>query len=114
MKRLLSTFCQFGWEASDARCASGLALGSSLLDGNYRTVWEHLDVSVRVALVSSLSFVKGISCKLMKGGESNLPRGLMRPFTNDGRFMLQFAHDTVNSSKVPDIESLPPIDGKPS
>ena len=58
-RRLISTFCQFGWEARDPRCASGFSLGASLLDGNYKTVWEHLDVCVRVALVSSLSFLKG-------------------------------------------------------
>jgi hypoxanthine phosphoribosyltransferase len=98
INRCISTFCQFGWEANDPRCVSGVTVGSSLLDGNYRTVWEHLDVSVRVALVSSLSFVKGILVYLCKGGESNLPRGLMRPFTSDGHFLNRFIYDAIDAS----------------
>ena len=83
--------CQIGWQFADNRVASRLCVGNALFDGDYRTSWEFYRVPQRLALVSSLSY--------LKGGETNLPRGLMIPTSSDGRYLHALAHDVISETK---------------
>jgi hypothetical protein len=87
----LLPLCAMGWQAREARTRSGWTVGNALFDGNYRTSWEHYDVSVRQAMTSSLAYVKG--------GKDKLPNNLMIPMTTDGRFLHHYIQDVMGASR---------------
>jgi len=86
----VSPLCLFGWQTRDLRTKSALSIGNALMDGNYRTSWDHYDVPTRQAMVSSLAYLKGTD---------SLPPGLLVPLTNDGRFLRSYVHDCIQASK---------------
>jgi predicted amidophosphoribosyltransferase len=80
-----------GWNFKDSRTAQ-VCVGNSLLDGDYRTSWEYFNVPQRIALSSSLAFVKG--------GIDKIPRGLSFPGSADGMILKHLVADMTNESRL--------------
>ncbi|KAI3645958.1 hypothetical protein MP228_008886 [Amoeboaphelidium protococcarum] len=79
---------QIGWQFADKRCKSGISVGTSLLDGDYRSSWEFYKLPQRSMLVSSLAYLKS----------GKLPPGLMLPMDLQGRYLLPFTRDVIRES----------------
>lgn len=97
-----SPLVQIGWEIVDGRCKNGFSHGLAIFDGKYRSSWDFYKVPQRLAMVSSLAYLK----------EGKLPPGLMIPMTMDGRYLKHYIPDVIRESMIQRKHLQMPFDHK--
>lgn len=81
------------WEFCEPRDRTdGVACGSALLDGDYRTSWPHFSVAQHLALAAVLAY--------LKGGVDALPRGVIMPPVDDGRLPHALIYDMIRHARA--------------